>query len=219
MKSYHIKRATLAYDPVNPSPDFWQQAEIAPVDNFPWYQSGEKWDAFAQLLYDEEHLYFRMVSRNDHHIRGRYTELDQPVYKDSTGECFVQPGAEPSVGYFNYEINCVGTMLLAHGYQRGGRQFVRPELARQVRIWHSIPGPTKEESPEDCCWEIQAMIPYAVMRASVEFPTPGPGSEWRGNLYRCADDTSNPQYSMWNPIELPQPDYHRPEFFGRWLFD
>jgi hypothetical protein len=218
MKTYHIRRAQIPYDMMHPRARFWEPAEIAPIDIFPWYKAGEKWQAFAQLLYDEQNLYFRMVSDQDHHIRAVSTEPNQPVFKDSTGELFVQPGPAAELGYFNLEINCVGTMLSAHGYSRFGRSYLKPELAKQVLIWHSTPGPTKEESKDDCCWEIEAVIPFVVMQAVVPFPLPAAGTEWRGNMYRCADGSSNPQYSMWNPIELEKPDYHRPEFFGRFLF-
>ncbi len=218
MKTYHIRRARVLYDPTHAREAFWQTAEIAEVNTFPWYKGGEQWEAFAQLLYDGSHLYFRMVTSEDHAIRGIYTEPNQAVHKDSCAELFVMPGTTLETGYFNYEINCVGTLHLAYGRGRSGRQFVRPEWTELVRIWHSIPGPQKEEQPDDCCWEVEAAIPFAVMQAYVDFPLPQPGTEWRGNFYRCADDTSNPQWSVWNPIPLPQPDYHRPEFFGRFLF-
>lgn len=218
MKTYHIKRVQVAYDMLHSRTRFWQAAEIAPIDLFPWYKSGDKWTAFAQLLYDDENLYFRMVSDQDRHIQAVSTEPNQPVFKDSTGELFIKPGVEAEIGYFNFEINCVGTMLLAYGLGRMGRSFLKPELAKQVLIWHSLPGPTKAEQKDDCCWEIEAVIPFAIMQTVVDFPLPSAGTEWRGNMYRCADGTSNPQYSMWNLIEWEKPDYHRPEFFGRLLF-
>jgi len=217
MKTYHVKRAQGQYEPGHPENGFWQEAEIADVNTYPWYKSGDKWQAFAQLLYDRERLYFRMVSQ-DRHIRGIYTRLNEPVYKDSCGELFLLPGTDPAIGYFNYEINCVGTLLMGYGKERKGRIYVGPELAGRVAIWHFIPGPIKQESPDDSHWEIEAVIPLAIMHALADFPNPGPGTEWRGNFYRCGDDTSNPQWSVWNPIETPQPDYHRPEFFGRLIF-
>jgi len=217
MKIYRIKRAHCAYDVEHPGRAFWDQANIADVNTFLWYEAGEKWHAEAQLLYDESHLYFRMVSQ-DRHIVGVHTKPNQPVCQDSCAEFFVTPGSDPALGYFNYEINCVGTMLLAYGTGRQGRIYVRPELAKQVAIWHSIPGSSKQEESDDCAWEIQAAIPFAVMRAYVEFPAPQPGTEWRGNFYRCADESSNPQWSCWNAIKTEHPDYHRSEFFGRLLF-
>ena len=222
METYTIHRATLPWDPGGTAADgaaaFWAGAQEAAVGQFPWYTGGEKWQAVAQLLYDDQRLYARMVSRGDHHIVAAHTQPNQSVYMDSCGEFFLQPGADPALGYFNVEINCVGTMLMAHGHQRHGRVFLRPELTEQVIIWTSVPGPVKHASPDDDAWEIQVAIPYAVLRAHVAFPTPAPGSEWRGNFYRCAEGTPNPQYSCWSPIGTDAPDYHRPEYFGRLLF-
>ena len=56
------------------------------------------------------------------------------------------------------------------------------------------------------------------MRAHVEIAGARAGSEWRGDMYRCADGTSNPLYNCWSPIGTATPDYHRPEYFGRLIF-
>ena len=40
----------------------------------------------------------------------------------------------------------------------------------------------------------------------------------RGNFYKFADSTENPHYVTWSPIELPSPDYHCPEHFGKLHF-
>ncbi len=218
MNTYIVRKARLPYDTVVNNQPFWDLADKARLDVYRWYRSGEKWDAFAQLLYDTENLYFRLVERNDHHIVAVSSEPNQQVYKDSCGELFISPGPDVGIGYFNFEINCVGAMLLAFGHGRQGRAFVRPELAQQVKVWHSIPGPTKQPAPGDCCWEIQAVIPLAVLRAYVDFPAPKLNTVWRANFQRCADGSANPQWATWNPIETPQPDFHRPEFFGKLLF-
>lgn len=39
-----------------------------------------------------------------------------------------------------------------------------------------------------------------------------------GNFCKCADETAYPHYLTWNPIDLPQPNYHCPEFFGEIRF-
>ena len=35
-----------------------------------------------------------------------------------------------------------------------------------------------------------------------------------GNFYKCADETMNPHFVSWSPIDLPEPNFHCPEFFG-----
>ena len=34
------------------------------------------------------------------------------------------------------------------------------------------------------------------------------------NFYKCADLTSTPHFLSWAPIDTPEPDFHRPEFFA-----
>jgi len=34
------------------------------------------------------------------------------------------------------------------------------------------------------------------------------------NFYKCGDDTSKRHYLSWNPVKTPNPDFHRPEYFG-----
>ena len=36
----------------------------------------------------------------------------------------------------------------------------------------------------------------------------------RVNFYKCADKTKQPHYLSWQPIPLPQPNFHCPQFFG-----
>ena len=36
---------------------------------------------------------------------------------------------------------------------------------------------------------------------------------WRGNFYKCADESSHPHWASWRPIG-EKLDFHTPEFFG-----
>ena len=218
MKTYTINRARLACTPAQDAGDFWSQADVANLDFFPWYQAGAKWSAEARVLYDNERLYWRIATSGDHDIVAQRTRPNEPVSLDSCAEFFLQPGQQPGVGYFNFEINCVGAMLLAHGTGRHGRVFLPSHVAQQVRIRHSMPGPTKQRAPGDDSWHIEATVPLRALADYAKVPLPSSGAEWQGNFYRCADDSSNPQWSCWNLIEIETPDFHRPEFFGRLLF-
>jgi hypothetical protein len=41
----------------------------------------------------------------------------------------------------------------------------------------------------------------------------------RANFYKCGDETETPHFGAWSPVQTPQPDFHRPEFFGRLVFE
>lgn len=218
MRAYRIMRSCRPHGAGHDSERFWQQAEVAPIVFFPWYQTGARWIAEARVLYDDEALYWRISTTGDHAIVGRYTKPNDPVCRDSCAEFFLQTSTQPGAGYLNFEINCVGTMLLFLGAGRHGRLPVGDELASQVSIRHSVVGPTKAEAHGDDAWHVEASVPLDVLAEMTGCPRPARGTEWRGNFYRCADDSSNPQWSCWNLVETDDPDFHRPEYFGRLLF-
>ncbi len=41
----------------------------------------------------------------------------------------------------------------------------------------------------------------------------------RGNFYKCGDETPQPHYISWNPIDMPTPNFHVPQFFGTLEFE
>jgi hypothetical protein len=40
------------------------------------------------------------------------------------------------------------------------------------------------------------------------------GQKIRANFYKCGDKTPEPHFISWNPIDLPKPNFHVPQFFG-----
>ena len=57
-----------------------------------------------------------------------------------------------------------------------------------------------------------------MLRRYAPVALPGPGVSWRANLYQCGDETSHPRWLTWSRVDLPSPDFHRPEFFGTLVF-
>jgi hypothetical protein len=45
------------------------------------------------------------------------------------------------------------------------------------------------------------------------------GLKATANFYKCGDGTPEPHFVTWNPVGTENPDYHRPEFFGKVLFE
>ena len=39
------------------------------------------------------------------------------------------------------------------------------------------------------------------------------------NFYKCGDETQKPHYLSWNPVKTSKPDFHRPEYFGKLIFE
>ena len=59
-------------------------------------------------------------------------------------------------------------------------------------------------------WSVGMCVPFDLIGAD---PDNLPSSI-RANFYKCADKSAHPHFLSWNPIDVPSPDFHRPEFFG-----
>jgi hypothetical protein len=148
------------------------------------------------------------------HILARETRTNGEVYKDSCVEFFVSPG---ETNYYNFEFSCIGTIHLAYGPGRGDRRFVDPGIIKKIRIESSLGNQPFEEKTGDFEWEMTIRIPVECFAFSALKSLNGLKSA--ANFYKCGDGTSEPHYVTWNPIKTENPDYHRPEFFGKILFE
>ena len=41
------------------------------------------------------------------------------------------------------------------------------------------------------------------------------GQKIKANFYKCGDLTPEPHFLSWSPIDLPEPNFHTPQFFGQ----
>ena len=221
-RSYMIKRATTKVPlsgQVLGTP--WSQAEILQIDNYPWFESGQKELTTVRMLYDDEAVYIQF-SCEDESIYAVHSEVNSEVWADSCVEFFAMPNPDNDDRYFNAEFNCIGAFLFGWGRNLQENCFppVEPEITtRHLEISASVPGPVKEESTQDDGWWVAARIPFELIsELSGSRVQPASGTKWRANFYRCGGKT-NIQYACWNWIDTPKPDYHRPEFFGEIVFE
>jgi hypothetical protein len=176
----------------------------------------------ARLLYTTDALWaiFRV---QDRFVRSVSLNYQDNVCRDSCAEIFVQPKAQS--GYFNFEMNCGGTMLVYYIEDptlttERFRKYrpVAPEHAQKVRIATTMPRTTPVEIAEPIEWRLEVMIPFSVLEEYVGPLGDVSGQTWRGNLYKCADDSSHPHWASWSPIG-EQLNFHQPDRFGVWRFE
>lgn len=145
----------------------------------------------------------------EHCTAAAATDDNGPVWRDSCVEFFIAPD---DGGYYNFEINCIGTLLLAHRRER--KVDVVHAGAEVTSTVVRIPSLAREPFAErqgDNRWSMTAAIPVsALFRHSF---ASWDGLEARMNLYKCGDNLSKPHFLSWAPISAPSPDFHRPEFF------
>jgi hypothetical protein len=159
---------------------------------------------------------------HDRYVKSLATEYQQMVCRDSCVELFVQP--KPDRGYFNFEINCGGTMLLycIDDASRAGNTFakyvkVTPEHAQQMQILTTMPKTTPIEIGQLIEWSLALRIPVSMLEPYVGAIGDLSGQTWRGNLYKCGDKTSHPHWASWNPIG-EKLNFHQPDKFGTLVF-
>ena len=172
----------------------------------------------ARLAYDADSLYaiFRV---SDRYVRAVAENYQDQVSEDSCVEFFFTPGQDIRQGYFNLEVNCGGTALFYH--QKGRKLDDRPVSAadfKGVQIAHTLPKIINPEIAEATTWMVEYRLPFAILSGYAQVQMPAPGVKWRANLYKCADHSSHPHWLSWSPVDTPQPDFHRPEFFGELVF-
>lgn len=147
-----------------------------------------------------------MFEVEEENVRAVTLDSNGPVWEDSCVEFFVKnPTGE---GYFNFEINCIGTVLAASRRTRTDANMFSEEKIAQVRRIGSLP-----HEPIDLLggvhkWWMVEVIPFELLGLE-EAP-----AQMEANFYKCGDKCAQPHFLSWSPIALPEPNFHCPDFFG-----
>lgn len=183
---------------------------ILKIDQVNWPEEWpEKPEVTVDVTNSQDWLFLKWHVKGEQ-IRAVTTEDQGPVWEDSCVEFFCQvPG---DAHYMNFECNCIGAMV---GSRRLGRaEDVQPfsleEMARIERTC-SFPRKTFEEKDGMFEWAVELAIPLDLIFRDTKPVFP---QKLRCNFYKCADKTKRPHFLSWQPIHLPKPDFHCPDFFG-----
>lgn len=196
----------------------WNETSELLLENF----MGDRPEHFpktrARLRYDDEYIYV-IFKVEDRYIKAVATETNGRVWQDSCVEFFFSPGEDVERGYFNFEANCKGVYLFQYHPSDGSKGSFTKEEYDQITISHSIDRDVTTESSEPEIWTLEYKIPFDILSNYIPVDKPKPGTVWRANLYKCADNTSHPHWITWAPVDHPKPNFHLPEYFGRLTFE
>ena len=198
-----------------PGPRPWMEVPALAVEHYLWLANGYAPRVEAKLCWSEKFLYakFRVGEKR---VRVRYTKFQDPVYKDSCVEFFIDAFPTKGLGYVNFETNAAGTLLAAFGPDRAHRRPLWPEDLAGFAVESLIPGPVEGEYGA-AEWTLEYRVPLALFE-KLYGQAIGPGHRAAANFYKCGDETETPHYGAWSPVRTPSPDFHRPEFFGEIVF-
>jgi len=194
----------------------WSAAEVGRLTHFNSRGSGHRPEVQFKVAWRDDGLFvfFRV---DDRYVRCTRSDFQASVCKDSCCEFFVQP--HPDKGYFNFEINCGGTLLLYYIRDRPGiegapavREPVSAAAAGTMEIYHSMPRIVYPEIEEPIEWRIEYFIPFSLFEKYFGALGPAEGRAWRANFYKCADESSHPHWASWAPIDDIL-NFHLPGYF------
>jgi hypothetical protein len=191
---------------------------VVPIDHFHPQSSDHRPRVTFSMEYDDAGVY---VAFNvaDRFVVCRRAERQSMVCKDSCVEAFLQP--KPDRGYFNFETNCGGTILAFYvtdpTRRPGGGlkafELVADDLLDRVRIEHTMPRFIEQEIATPTEWSVKLFIPNELFERYVGPLEPPAQRRWRGNFFKCADESSHPHWASWNPIGA-ELNFHVPRHFG-----
>lgn len=184
------------------------------VNNYLWKENLYKPKVEVKLCYSSENLFVHFKAF-EKYITAKYLNINDPVYKDSCVEFFVNLFPDKSDAYFNFEINAIGTIYVGFG-NVNTNTFIDINDIKTIKVISSITEPIVGTIQNDY-WEIKLIIPIKLFEKfyNLKFK----GNSAKANFYKCGDDAHFEHYGCWNPIISSIPNFHLPEYFGDLFFE
>jgi len=188
-------------------------AEVNKVESVNWKEYPNKPKVEFRIGHAENLLLLKFTV-TENAVRAMETEMNGKVYQDSCVEFFF---SLDGLHYYNFEFNCIGIPHVAWGQERYTRQFLPAGSIKDIQIRSSLGNQPFDVKTGNYVWELIAIIPAScfVFDPGLDFE----GLSGNANFYKCGDKLPEPHFVSWNPINTPQPDFHRPEFFGKIDFE
>lgn len=226
LKRYHVRQVshTLAPDDFGWDGDAWKDIQELRIDSFHARTGTHRPDTRVKMVYDTSstlHLLYRV---NDCYVRSVHTERQTFVYLDSCVEFFVWP--QSTTGYFNFEMNCGGTLLCKYyadaigipAARQKASRYLETEFLDKVLVRSTMPPVVDPEIAEPTTYFVRLTMPLSVLEAKVSTLAPLAGQTWRANFFKCGDKTSHPHWGAWNPTGEAL-SFHQPTKFGELIFE
>ncbi|MFV0399374.1 MAG: carbohydrate-binding family 9-like protein [Oscillospiraceae bacterium] len=168
------------------------------IEHYRWLPPGP--EAWADLSIDGNYLGVCLTAIESPLLAARSLD-DEDVYQDSCLEFFFRPEGDDR--YINIECNPLGAMIIGFGESRHDRVSLLDEYKHLL-------SPTVEIHPAQGKWSVLYHIPFPLLEETYGRPFP---RTFYANFYKCGG--LSPHYGMWREVDAPEPDFHRPEFFGK----
>jgi hypothetical protein len=165
--------------------------------------------AKVELSFSKERLFLK-YNVQESFIMANNSNYNSPVYQDSCVEFFVSFNKKE---YYNFECNCIGTLLAQYGEGRENRLFLSPDVLSRVEVVSSLGTDPFEMKTGEFRWNLTVVIPKKVFCFSDIDDLLN--INMYGNFYKCGDNLPNRHHLSAFEILTDRPDFHRPEFFHK----
>ena len=183
-----------------------------PISNQNWVEAPQVNAAFS-IKHDGSAIYL-FYQVEEPQVRAVNTGFNSPVWEDSCVEFFL--GFEGDEGYYNFEINAIGTVLGAFGKDRNLRLPLPDSFLSRIVTTPSLGRDPIECLDERTSWEMQIEIPLETFHFSTLKILSG--LDAHANFYKCGDKLKQPHFLSWKPVLCSKPDFHTPRYFGQLSF-
>lgn len=182
----------------------WNDIEKAPIDIFCW-RYDYKPKTFAQLVFVEGKELVAKLTCYETDPETRCTKFGEDVYKDSCLEFFAAFNLDTPDIYVNCEMNSAGAALMSIGTNDGDTRVSVPEILGHIPEFHG------EVFDDHWCAEVRLTVEDIKKMFNVEIKK---GFKFKGNFFKCGDETKYEHYGMWCRSVAVIPQFHRPQYFG-----
>lgn len=192
----------------------FSEIESIHINNYLWMNNNYNPNVEAKVCYSAKNIfvYFKVYEKE---ITATYTNINDPVYKNSCVEFFVNLFPEMTDKYFNFEMNAIGTIYVGFG-AIGKRKILPIEDIKLVKVFSTLTKPFVGQIENDF-WEIKLSIPINLLEKY--YKQKFESNPAIANFYKCGDATKYEHYGCWNLINSEKPNFHLPKYFGDLLFE
>lgn len=175
------------------------------IEIAPWPEYSSKPVVSFSIAYNSSSIFLKYYVIETE-TKAVYTEINQPVYRDSCVEFFI--AFEDDQEYYNLEFNSIGICMAGFGQRRENRKLLPEDVIGKIEF-ETFRRLTEDQNNY---WELCLAVPATVFChhniSTLE------GKSCKVNFYKCGDDLLQPHFLVWNNINSKEPNFHLPEFFG-----
>ena len=179
------------------------------LDNKLWGFEDYHAEVYAQIAYDAQGFIVKFTIGESNPLMEKTHHFEE-VCQDSCVEFFVNFTPEHSDKYINFEANAAGIMYVGIGTDRYDNKLLELEEVEGLDI---------HAERKDKYWTVSYRIGFELIKKYYPQFDIGQCSYLLGNLYKCGSRTAYKHYLTYYKIGCERPDFHRPEYFGKFAVE